>query len=57
MTVQDPEYSPSPYAHAVRHLDTAEEYTDAVKRVSMENAMVNALIGIGWALLAIASKR
>jgi len=44
-----PDSNISPYAHAVRHLDEAEEFSSTGE--------LNALIGIGWALLAIARKR
>jgi hypothetical protein len=53
MTVNDAEYSPDPYAHAVRHLDAAEDMKESTH---LEEATVDALIGIGWALLAIAKK-
>lgn len=63
MTVNDPEYSPDPYAHAVRHLDDAQDllpgwknrpYLSDQERTNLAKA--EALVGIGLGLLAIASK-
>ena len=50
MSLNDPAYSPEPYAHAVRHLDAAEDI--ATEKLAI--AAVEALLGIGWALLAVA---
>lgn len=51
--INDPKYSPDPYAHAVRHLDAAE---DELEHLNYEQSQKEALIGIGWALLAVASR-
>jgi predicted cobalt transporter CbtA len=55
--VESPEYSPDPYAHAVRHLDKAEDGMADWFEKSQPQVHSDALIGIGWALLAIARKR
>lgn len=55
--INDPEYDPSPYAHAMRHLDEAEDLSESWgDRSAPDKVIANALIGIGWALLAIARK-
>ena len=57
--VNDPEYDPNPYPHAMRHLDAAEEwihqYGEHPELLEVV-AEIHALLGIGWALLAIARK-
>ena len=57
MSINDPEYSPDPYAHAVRHLDAAEENAIyAANDATHQQATIDALLGIGWALLAVAKR-
>jgi hypothetical protein len=53
MSLNDPAYSPDPYAHAVRHLDAAEDRAET--QGANQAAILEALLGIGWALLAGAS--
>jgi len=52
-----PDSNVSPYAHAVRHLDRAEDGMKGWYEKSQPQVFSDALIGIGWALLAIARKR
>jgi hypothetical protein len=58
MSINDPEYSPDAYAHAVRHLDAAEDQIEQRVQTDLhiKKATAEALLGIGWALLAIAKK-
>jgi hypothetical protein len=54
VSINDPEYSPEPYAHAVRHLDASEDIGERIIGVqSKDQAIVEALLGIGWAILAL----
>lgn len=57
-TINDPEYSDDAYENAVKHFQKAEKQLDqrALSDFNFKRAASDSLLGIGWALLAIAKK-